>query len=251
MSSSSDEEEDLQHWQDQRRKAKEASLSCARQKEGHTKNSAVKHQNVVDQRKPANKEIFERFHIENLQPTSDKRTVHVAVENEKKVPELGSSQKSENVEINLPKTRGVSKDEIVHGTKQAWVDKSDHKNDELHEDNAILDKKALKNDLVHVEEQTPPSFTKNENRSTVDRKVSPSQRNDLRTINDIVRKDLSSSRTQELKKANVTHKQVLTEEEKSKRQRLLRSLQNLKPQRSSHGHHPAAPVTPVLFHEVM
>ena len=247
MSSSSDEEEDLQHWQDQRRKAKEASLSCARQKENHTKNSAVQHQNVVDQRKPANKEIFERCHIKNVQPISDKRTVHVAVENEKKVPELGTSQKSEN----LPKTREVSKGEVVHGTKQAWVDKSDLKNDKLHVDNTILGKKASKNDLVHVEEQTPSPFTKSKNKSTVDSKVSPSQRNDLRTINDIVRKDLSSSRTQELKKANVTHKQVLTEEEKSKRQRLLRSLQNLKPQRSSHGHHPAAPVTPVLFHEVM
>ena len=247
MSSSSDEEEDLQHWQDQRRKAKEASLSCARQKESHTKNSAVKHQNVVDQRKPANKEIFERFHVKNVQPISDKRTVYVAVENEKKVPELGTSQKSEN----LPKTRGLSKDEIVHGTKKAWVDKSDLKNDKLHVDNAILEKKAPKNDLVHVEEHAPSPFTKNENRATVDSKVSPSQRNDLRTINDIVRKDLSSSKTQELKKANVTHKQVLTEEEKSKRQRLLRSLQNLKPQRSSHGRHPAAPLTPVLFHEVM
>ena len=175
----------------------------------------------------------------------------MVVENEKKVLELGTSQKSENVDINLSKTRLVSKDGIVHGTKQAWVDKSDLKNDKLHVDNAILDKKAPKNDLVHVEEQTPPPFTKNENRPTVDSKVSPSHRNDLRTINDIVRKDLSSSKTHELRKANVTHKQVLTEEEKSKRQRLLRSLQNLKPQRSSHGHHPAAPLTPVLFHEVL
>lgn len=219
-------------------------MSCARQKESHTKNSAVQHQNVVDQRKPANKASLERFHIKNVQPISDKRTVHVAVENEKKVQELGTSRKSENVEINL-------KDEVVQGTKQAWLDKSDLKNDKLHVDNAILDKKAPKNDLVHVEEQTPSPFTKSENKSTVDSKVSPSQRNDLTTINDIVRKDLSSSRTQELKKANVTHKQVLTEEEKSKRQRLLRSLQNLKPPRSSHGHHPAAPLTPVLFHEVM
>ena len=226
-------------------------MSCARQKESHTKNSAVQHQNVVEQRKPANKESFERFHIKNVQPISDKRTVHVAVKNEKKVPELGTSQKSENVDINLPKIRGEWKDEIVHGTKQAWVDKSDLKNDKLHVDNAILDKKAPKNDLVHVEEQTPPPFTKNVNRSTVVSKVSPSQRNDLRAINDIVRKDLSSSRTQELKKASVTHKQVLTEEDKAKRQRLLRSLQNLKPQRSSHGHHPAAPLTPVLFHEVI
>ena len=250
MSSSSDEEEDLQHWQDQRRKAKEASLSCTRQKESHAKNSVVQHQNVVDQRKPANKEIFERFRPENVQPISDKRTGHVAVENEKKVPDIGTSQKSENVEINLPKTRAVLKDDKVHGAKQAWVDKSDLRDDKLHVGNAILDKKAPKNDLVHFEGQSLPPFTKSENKSTVDSKVSPSQRDDLRTVNDIVRKDLSSSRTQELKKANVSHKQVLTEEEKAKRQRLLRSLQNLKPHRSSHGRHATAPSTPVLFHEV-
>ena len=54
----------------------------------------------------------------------------------------------------------------------------------------------------------------------------------------------------EIKKNNVKHKQVLTDEERARRQRLHKSLQNLKPQLSSHKHHPVAPCTPVLFHEV-
>ena len=65
-----------------------------------------------------------------------------------------------------------------------------------------------------------------------------------------VKKELNSAVNEGLKKPDVRHKQVLTEEEKAKRQRLQKSLQNLKPQLSSHKHHSAAPCTPVLFHEV-
>jgi len=65
-----------------------------------------------------------------------------------------------------------------------------------------------------------------------------------------VKKQLNSAVNEELKKPDIRHKHVLTEEEKAKRQRLQKSLQNLKPQLSSHKHHLAAPCTPVLFHEV-
>jgi len=65
-----------------------------------------------------------------------------------------------------------------------------------------------------------------------------------------VKKQLNSAVNEGLKKPDIRHQHVLTEEEKAKRQRLQKSLQNLKPQLSSHKHHSAAPCTPVLFQEV-
>lgn len=85
---------------------------------------------------------------------------------------------------------------------------------------------------------------------TINSKISTEQRDQLSRVDIEVKKELTSVVNEGLKKTGVRNKHVLTEEEKAKRQRLQKSLQNLKPQLSSHKHHPAAPCTPVLFHEV-
>lgn len=254
LSSSSDEEDDLQHWQDQRRKAKEASLSCARQNDGNVdhrlpKKPVSRQQNAAAERKPAHKEILERLHEKVVQPVVSKDIVSGSVEIEKSMVGRGTSAKLDNAGVSLKKTQGVLKGEKVQGTKQAWVAKSHIGTDEKpHQEISILDKTVPQKDLSQAQEKALSSPVKGEIK-TVNSKVSPSKRDDLSSIDNRVKKDLISPRN-EIKKTSVKHKQVLTEEEKAKRQRLQRSLQNLKPQVSSHGYHPAAPLTPVLFHEV-
>ena len=200
----------------------------------------MEHQNSVDEKKSAYKEIFGRLHEVPLQPISNKGNVNGGVRFEKMSPGHGTSTK----------TQGALKDERVHATKQAWVAKSHVSNDKKpQQESDILDEKVPKTDMLQAQEQTFPSPTIVENK-TMDVKITPSQRDDLPSIDNKVNKYLSSSRNQEVKKTSLKQKQVLKEDEKAKRQRLHRSLQNLKPQMSSHGHHPAASSTPVLFHEV-
>ena len=84
----------------------------------------------------------------------------------------------------------------------------------------------------------------------INNKISTERTDQLSSVDVHVKKELNSAVNEGLKKPGVRHKHVLTEEEKAKRQRLQKSLQNLKPQLSSHKRHSAAPCTPVLFHEV-
>ena len=255
MSSSSDEEDDLQYWQDQRRKAKEASLSCARQNNSSVdqrqpRKPLAKHQNAVEQRKVALKEIHGRLHEKGVHPVVNKENVHGVTEIEQKVAGRGTSTKLENEQLSLTKTHEVLKAERMHAIKQAWVDESPVSREEKpHQDNSILEKKMTKKDYSPAQVKTPPSPIKSEP-TTLNSKIAPSKRENLSSVDSRGKNDLVSPRNDVVKKASVKRKQVLTEEEKAKRQRLHRSLQNLKPQLSSHGHHPAAPVTPVIFHEV-
>lgn len=119
-----------------------------------------------------------------------------------------------------------------------------------------VDTDRLANDGVFIGDDTTPEKDYNlsspeERDSAILREMSsPIKRDLLQSIQNEVKKDLSSAVGTEIKKNNVKHKQVLTDEERARRQRLHKSLQNLKPQLSSHKHHPVAPCTSVLFHEV-
>ena len=255
MSSSSDEEDDLQYWQDQRRKAKEASLSCARQNNGsidhrHPRKPLAKHQIAVEQRKVAHKEIRGRLHEKGVHPVVNKENVHRGTEIEQKVAGRGTSTKLDKEQPSLMKTHEVLKAERKHDVKQAWVEELPvNKEEKAHQDNSIPEKKGTKKDYSPTQVKTPPSPTKTEPK-TLNNKIAPSKRENLSSVDSRGKNDLVSPRNDVVKKASVKRKQVLTEEEKAKRQRLQRSLKNLKPELSSHGHHPAAPVTPVIFHEV-
>ena len=254
MSSSSDEEDDLQYWHDQRRKAKEASLSCARQNNSvdhrPPRKPLAKHQNAVEKRKVAQKEIHERSYEKGVYPVVNKESFHGGTKVGQKVVGRGTSTKLDNEQPSLVKTHEVLKVERIHVVKQAWVDELPvGKKEKPHQDNSILEKKAARKDHSAEEVKTPPSPTKCEPK-TLNSKIAPSKRENLSSAESSGKNNVISPRNDVVKKASAKRKQVLTEEEKAKRQRLQRSLQNLKPQLSSHGHHPGAPFTPIIFHEV-
>lgn len=103
---------------------------------------------------------------------------------------------------------------------------------------------TAKEQLLHV------SSPKESATELINNKISTERTDQLSSVDVQVKKELNSTINEGLKKPGVRQKNVLTEEEKGKRQRLQKSLQNLKPQLSSHKRHSAAPCTPVLFHEV-
>ena len=152
-------------------------------------------------------------------------------------------------------------DKTKDTVKQAWKVPSVSQNDKTSKDGVLLQVEGktiaetspkqeichstAKEQIVHV-----PSPKKSDNK-TFNNKISSDKEDLLSNVDSEVKKDLISAVDNRHKKADVKQKPVLTEEEKAKRQRLQKSLQNLKPQLSSHKHHPAAPCTPILFHEVI
>lgn len=264
MSSSSDEEDDLQHWQDQRRKAKEASLSCTRQNTGSLSHSQpkkppAKHRNAVEEViKPDLKDIRAKVDEKVVQePVSSKVDTHIEIG--KTLVGHETSTSLDNVQLNLKNEHKVVKDKREDTVRPAWTVPSVSHKDKPLKDDVLLDEKKTMTDTSQEQEIRHctakeqnlhvPSPKKSDSDS-INNKISPGRTDLLRNVDSEVKKDLISKVNDGLKKSGVKHKPVLTEEEKAKRQRLQKSLQNLKPQLSSHKHHPVAPCTPILFHEV-
>ena len=258
-SSSSDEEDTLQFWQDQRQKAKEASLSCARQNNGgldhrQPRKPPEKHKNAVEEIKPVHSGIHAKFNKtvvgEQILTKVDTRE---GIDTGKTLVGRGTSTNLHNVELNIKDEHKVAKNESEGAVKQAWVVSAVSPKDKPYKDSVIQDeKKTPEQEIIcrsTAKNQNLPSPKKVDSEA-VNSKISPGRRDHVSSVDSEVKTDLISSKNDEVKRTSVKHKQVLTEEEKAKRQRLQRSLQNLKPQLSSHNHHPAAPCTPILFHEV-
>lgn len=252
LSSSSDEDDD---WQDHRRKAKEASLSCVKKSNSTVdhrlpRKPATKQQGVAEERKLECKEILERLHEKVVQPVVVKEDTRGGMETGKGMVESGTSTRPNNPQLSMRNNHEVLKAERIHVSRQAWVDEPPVSKEEKPQlGNSIIRKNETKRDNSPAQVKTPPSPPKGD-AITVNGVIAPSKRNDLSSVNSQFKNDLISPRNEEIKKTIVKQRQVLNEEEKAKRQRLQSSLQNLKPQLSSRGHHPAAPATPVLFHEV-
>lgn len=152
-------------------------------------------------------------------------------------------------------------DKTKDTVKEAWTVSSVSHKDKTSKDSVLppvegktIAETSPKQEINHstAKEQMVqvPSPKKSDNK-TINNKISPDKADLLSNVESEAKKDLISAVNNKHKKADVKHKPVLTEEEKAKRQRLQKSLQNLKPQLSSHKHHPAAPCTPILFHEVI
>lgn len=200
-------------------------MSCTRQNNSSVdqripRKPLAKHQNVVEQWKVAHKEIRGRLHEKGVHPVVSKENVHGTTEIEQKVAGSGTSTKLDNEQLSLTKTHEVLKAERIHAVKQAWVDESPvNKEEKAHQDNAILEKKAAKKDYSPTQVKTPPSPTKSEPK-TLNNKIVPSKRENLSGVDSRSKNNLVSPRNDVVKKASVKRKQVLTEEEKAKRQRL-------------------------------
>lgn len=267
LSSSSDEEDELQFWQEQRRKVKEASLSCALQNSGNRSHSAAKkqptkHNSAVEEIKPYHKESTVILDEAVVQDISTEENTPKVIEIGKAMEGRGISNILEDVRLNQKNEQEVLKDLREVPVRQAWTASSVGCKDKPLND-AILNpadetKTATtqappEQEFCHstVKEQTlHVPLPKESAIETINSKISTEQRDQSSRVHIEVKKELTSIVNEGLKKTSVRNKHVLTEEEKAKRQRLQKSLQNLKPQLSSHKHHPAAPCTPVLFHEV-
>lgn len=151
-------------------------------------------------------------------------------------------------------------DQRQDNVKQAWTIPSVSHKDKLSKDNVLRDEKKIMTDMspeqkichsTAKEHSLHVTSPKKSDSETINNKISPGRTDLSSNVDTPVKKDLISPLNDGHKKTSVKLKQVLTEEERAKRQRLQKSLQNLKPQLSSHKHHPAAPYTPILFHEVM
>ena len=144
--------------------------------------------------------------------------------------------------------------------RQAWTASSVDYKDKPSNDNILLSDVTKTTTHAPLEQEISHSTAKEQNLhlsspeksaiETIKNKITPERTDQLSSVNIEVKKELTSVVNEGLKKTGARQKHVLTEEERAKRQRLQKSLQNLKPQRSSHKHHSAAPCTPVLFHEV-
>ena len=148
----------------------------------------------------------------------------------------------------------VTKDQRTDTVKEAMVVTSRGDTDRLAKDgvSAVEDKNVTV--MSPEQDQNLTSPKKRDNEMINNKMSSPGKRDLLSSVDKEVKKDVQrviSGVNSELKKSSVKHKHVLTDEERATRQRLHKSLQNLKPQLSSHKHHPVAPCTPVIFHEVI
>ena len=167
----------------------------------------------------------------------------------------------DNVRLNQKNEQEVLKDLREIPVRQAWTASSVGYKDKPSND-TILSVGETKTTITHAqpeqeichstakEQRLHVSSPKESATELINNKISTERTVQLSSVNIQVKKDLNSAVNEGLKKPSVRQKNVLTEEEKAKRQRLQKSLQNLKPQLSSHKRHPAAPSTPVLFHEV-
>ena len=229
-------------WQDQRRKAKEASLSCARRNNGNIghrqpKNSPAKLKHSADEIKPEQRDIAK---------VNKTETISQQVNG----PGHGTLTNLHDVKRNLTNKIEVTKDQRTDAVKEA----SHGDTDRLAKDGVS----AVENKNVTVtspeQDQNLPSPKKRDSEMINNKMSSPGKRDLLSSVDNEVKKDVQrviSGVNSELKKSSVKHKHVLTDEERATRQRLHKSLQNLKPQLSSHKHHPVATCTPVIFHEVI
>ena len=269
LSSSSDEEDDLQYWQDQRRKVKEASLSCARQKSGNlsrgpAKKTSTKHKLDVEESKLDHKENNVKLDNTVVQAVPREENTHKGIETGKTIEVRSISNVLDNVRLNQKNEQEVLKDLREVPVRQAWRASSVGYKDKSSNDVILsvgetkttttttthaqpeqdICHSTAKEQLLHV-----PS-PKESATELINNKISTERTHQLSSVDVQVKKELNSAINEGPKKPGVRQKNVLTEEEKAKRQRLQKSLQNLKPQLSSHKRHSAAPCTPVLFHEV-
>lgn len=266
LSSSSDEEDDLQYWQDQRRKVKEASLSCARQNSGNlsrgaTKKTPTKHK-LVEESKLNHKENNLKFDKTVVQDIPREENTYKVIETGKALEVRSISNILDNVRPNQKNEQEVVKDLREVPVRQAWTTSSVGYKDKSSND-TILSVGETKTTTRHAppeqeichstakEQRLHVSSPKESATELINDKISTERTDQLSSVDVQVKKELNSAVNEGLKKPDVRHKQVLTEEEKAKRQRLQKSLQNLKPQLSSRKRHSAAPCTPVLFHEVI
>lgn len=264
LSSSSDEEDDLQHWQDQRRKVKEASLSCARQNSRHishseAKRQPAKHKNTAEELKPDRGENTVKLDKTVVEDISREVNTHKSFE----IAKALETHSLDNVRLNQKNEQEVVKDLREVPVRQAWTASSVGYKDKPSNDTicSVGETKTTTTTTHAPPQQEISNSTAKQQRSQVsspkkstieliNNKISTEKTDQLSSVDIEIKKDLNSAVNEGLKKPGVRHKLVFTEEEKAKRQRLQKSLQNLKPQLSSHKHHSAAPCTPVLFHEV-
>lgn len=273
LSSSSDEEDDLQYWQDQRRKVKEASLSCARQKSGNlsrgpAKKTSTKHKLDVEESKLDHKENNVKLDNTVVQAVPREENTHKGIETGKTIEVRSIWNVLDNVRLNQKNEQEVLKELREVPMRQAWTASSVGYKDKSSNDIILsvgetkttttttttraqpeqdICHSTTKEQLLHV-----PS-PKESATELINNKISTERTDQLSSVDAQdaqVKEELNSAINEGLKKPGVRQKNVLTEEEKAKRQRLQKSLQNLKPQLSSHKRHSAAPCTPVLFHEV-
>ena len=168
----------------------------------------------------------------------------------------------DNVRLNQMDKQEVVKDLKEDAVRQAWTVSSVGYKDKPSNDTILSVDETKTTTTTHVqpeqeishstakEQHLQVSSPKESTIELINNKTSTEGIDQLRRGQIEVKKEVTSVIKEGLKKLDVTHKQVLTEEDKAKRQRLQKSLQNLKPQLSSHKHYSAAPCTPVLFHEV-
>ena len=258
LSSSSDEDDDLQYWQDQRRKVKEASLSCARQNSGNLSRSAAK------------KTSTKHKHVENnvkldktvVQDIPREENTHKGIENGKTLEVCSISNILDNVRLNEKTEQEVLKDLREVPVRQAWTASSAGYKDKSSNDTILSLSETKTTTTTHAppeqeichstakEQRIHVSSPKESAIELINNKISTERTDQLSSVDIQVKKELNFAVNEGHKKPSVRQKHALTEEEKAKRQRLQKSLQNLKPRLSSHKRHSAAPCTAVLFHEV-
>lgn len=270
LSSSSDEEDDLQYWQDQRRKVKEASLSCARQKSGNlsrgpAKKTSTRHKLDVEESKLDHKENNVKLDKTVVQAVPREENTHKGIQTGKTTEVRSISNVLDNVRFNQKNEQEVLKELREVPMRQAWTASSVGYKDKSSNDVilSVAETKTTTTTHAQPEQDICHSTTKEQllhvpspkesATELINNKISTERTDQLSSVDAQdaqVKEELNSAINEGLKKPGVRQKNVLTEEEKAKSQRLQKSLQNLKPQLSSHKRHSAAPCTPVLFHEV-
>lgn len=195
-----------------------------------------------------------------VQNISREVNTHKGIEIGKTLEVHGTLTKLDSIRLNQKSEYEVMKDLREDPVRQAWTASSVGYKDKPSNDTILCPDETKKITHASPEQEICHSTAKEQNLlmsspkesdiETVHSKISTERTDHLSNVDIEVKKELTSVVNARLKKTGVRHKQMLTEEEKAKRQRLQKSLQNLKPQLSSHKHHSAAPCTPVLFHEV-
>lgn len=258
LSSSSDEEDEQHQWQLQRQRAKQASLRCTTQDNTaincHLPRKAqAKHTNAVEKKKPVHKEIVGSLKTRHVVPSVSKMKVEVSSKMDIERASSDDSTKVVGRMLNVKKAEEILEAERIFETKQALTVASlASKGANIFLNESVEAKKETQSDFyrAEVKPQLSCSSPVMDDSKAVYNEMSLGEREGLRATDYRDRNGLISPKDEKIKRSNVKLKHVLSEEERAKRQRLQRSLQNLKPQLSSNGHLPAAVVTPVLFQEV-
>ena len=258
LSSSSDEEDQQHQWQLQRQRAKQASLRCTTQDNTaincHLPRKAqAKYTNAVEKKKPVHKEIVGSLKTRHVVPSVSKMKVEVSSKMEIEKASSDVSTKVVGRMLNVKKADEILEAERIFETKQALTGASlASKEANIFLNESAEAKKETQSDFyrAEVKPQLSCSSPVMDDSKADYIEMSLGEREGLRATDYRDRNGLISPKNEKIKRSNVKLKHVLSEEERAKRQRLQRSLQNLKPQLSSNGHLPAADVTPVLFQEV-